>query len=65
MIATEYKVFAEDEGLILRSGPGRDLIFKVTGDDTGGALDYFIVQVAPKMDLPCMFTISRRRLFMS
>jgi mannose-6-phosphate isomerase-like protein (cupin superfamily) len=48
MIATQYKVLASEEGLRLQSGPGRDLIFKVTGEDTGGAFDYFIVQVAPK-----------------
>jgi len=42
-----YTVRAPAEGLRLESGPGRDLIFKVTGDDTGGALDYFIVEVAP------------------
>ncbi len=48
MIATPYKVLAPDEGLRLQSGPGRDLIFKVTGEDTGGAFDYFVVQVAPK-----------------
>ena len=41
------KVLASGEGLRLQSGPGRDLIFKVTGDDTGGAFDYFIVEVAP------------------
>jgi mannose-6-phosphate isomerase-like protein (cupin superfamily) len=41
------KVLAAGEGLRLQSGPGRDLIFKVTGDDTGGAFDYFIVEVAP------------------
>ena len=41
-------VLAPGEGLRLQSGPGRDLIFKVTGDDTGGAFDYFIVEVAPK-----------------
>jgi quercetin dioxygenase-like cupin family protein len=41
------KVLAADEGLRLQSGPGRDLVFKLTGDDTRGALDYFIVQVAP------------------
>ena len=46
-IASTPKVFAADEGLRLQSGPGRDLVFKVTGDDTRGALDYFIVQVAP------------------
>jgi len=34
-------------GLRLQSGPGRDLVFKVTGDDTGGAFDYFVVEVAP------------------
>jgi mannose-6-phosphate isomerase-like protein (cupin superfamily) len=42
-----HKVLAPGEGLRLQSGPGRDLIFKVTGEDTGGAFDYFIVEVAP------------------
>src|SRR5437763_4086453 len=42
-----HKVLGPDEGLRLQSGPGRDLVFKLTGDDTGGAFDYFIVQVAP------------------
>jgi quercetin dioxygenase-like cupin family protein len=42
-----HTVLAADEGLRLQSGPGRDLIFKVTGEETGGALDYFIVDVAP------------------
>jgi quercetin dioxygenase-like cupin family protein len=41
------KFLAADEGLRLQSGPGRDLVFKLTGDDTGGALDYFVVEVAP------------------
>ena len=41
-------VLAPGEGLRLQSGPGRDLIFKVTGEDTGGAFDYFIVEVAPR-----------------
>ncbi len=45
--ASRYKVLAPGEGLHLQSGPGRDLIFKVTGEDTGGAFDYFIVEVAP------------------
>lgn len=38
---------APDEGLRLPSGPGRDLVFKVTGEDTQGALDYFTCEVAP------------------
>jgi quercetin dioxygenase-like cupin family protein len=42
------KVLGPAEGLRLQSGPGRDLVFKVTGDDTGGALDYFLVEVAPR-----------------
>ena len=42
------KVLAPGEGLRLQSGPGRDLVFKVTGEDTGGAFDYFIVEVSPK-----------------
>ena len=45
---TEQVVLAAGEGLRLQSGPGRDLVFKVTGEDTNGALDYFIVEVAPR-----------------
>ncbi len=41
------KFLAHDDGLRLQSGPGRDLVFKVTGEDTAGALDYFVVEVAP------------------
>src|SRR6202162_5518651 len=44
---SQAKVLARGEGLRLQSGPGRDLVFKVTGEDTGGAFDYFIVEVAP------------------
>jgi quercetin dioxygenase-like cupin family protein len=46
-VAAPYIVLAPGEGKILKSGPGRDLVFKLTGDDTGGAFDYFIVNVAP------------------
>ena len=44
----QHTVLAPDEGMRLQSGPGRDLVFKVTGEDTGGAFDYFTVEVAPK-----------------
>lgn len=47
MAALVPKVLAPSEGLRLQSGPGRDLVFKVTGEDTGGAFDYFVVEVAP------------------
>ena len=43
----EHRVLAANDGLRLQSGPGRDLVFKVTGEDTGGAFDYFTVEVAP------------------
>ena len=46
------KVLESHEGLRLQSGPGRDLVFKVTGDDTGGAFDYFVVEVAPMSGPP-------------
>ncbi len=45
--ATTSKALAADEGLRLQSGPGRDLVFKLTGEDTRGALNYFICEVAP------------------
>src|ERR1044072_2226827 len=47
MAALSAKVLAPNEGLRLQSGPGRDLVFKVTGEDTGGAFDLFVVEVAP------------------
>ena len=47
MITSRYIVLAKNEGLTLQSGPGRDLTFKVTGEDTNGAFDYFVVGVAP------------------
>ncbi len=61
MTTLPYTVLAPNDGLRLQSGPGRDLIFKVTGEDTGGAFDYFIVEVAPKAARRCMSTTSRRR----
>jgi quercetin dioxygenase-like cupin family protein len=45
--SSTYTVLKREEGLRLASGPGRDLIFKVTGEQTNGAFDYFIVEVAP------------------
>jgi quercetin dioxygenase-like cupin family protein len=47
MATRPYIVLKPNEGYVLQSGPGRDLIFKLTGDDTGGAFDYFLVGVAP------------------
>jgi len=47
-ITNRPKALAAGEGVRLESGPGRDLIFKATGEDTGGAFDFFIVEVAPK-----------------
>jgi len=46
-ITAVHTVLGPDEGLRLQSGPGRDLVFKVTGEDTRGAFDYFTVEVAP------------------
>ena len=45
--AAAPKALPEAEGLRLQSGPGRDLVFKLTGEDTRGMMDYFICEVAP------------------
>ena len=50
--AATPKALAADDGLRLQSGPGRDLVFKLTGEDTRGALDYFICEVAPHSGPP-------------
>ena len=47
MTVSHYTVLAIGEGVRVAGGPGRDLVFKVTSDDTDGAFDYFIVEVAP------------------
>ena len=52
MSGTAHTVLAPDGGLRLVSGPGRDLVFKVTGDDTGGAFDYFLCDVVAKSGPP-------------
>ena len=51
-ITSKAKALTIDEGLRLTSGPGRDLVFKVTGDDNEGAFDFFTVDVAPKSGPP-------------
>lgn len=56
MAARTPKVLGPDEGLRLQSGPGRDLVFRVAGEDTGGAFDYFVVEAArrsPSTDPAC------------
>ena len=47
MTTLRPQVLDPSGGVRLQSSPGRDLVFKVIGDDTGGALDYVIVEVAP------------------
>ena len=47
MASKKFKIVAEGSGLERRSVPGETLTFKLTGDETGGALDYMIVTVAP------------------
>lgn len=46
------KVLDPADGLRLPSTPGRDLIFKVTADETGGAYDYCVVELAPRNGPP-------------
>ena len=46
--ACSLVALAQGEGMRLQSGPGRDLILKLTGEQTSGAFDYFVVEVAPR-----------------
>ena len=46
-IVTAPKARAAEDGLTSQSGPGRDLVFKLTGEDTRGAVPYFLCEVAP------------------
>lgn len=51
-MATTYKVHAEGEGLVRFSVPGETLLYKVTGEDTEGALDYLILEIQPRTGPP-------------
>jgi len=51
-VMTTAKALPAGEGLRLGSNPSPQLIFKVTGEDTNGALDFFTIKVAPKNGPP-------------
>ena len=52
VITRPHKALAAGEGLLRHSVPGETLLYKVTGDDTGGALDIFLLSIHPKSGPP-------------
>ena len=50
--ARPHKVLAAADGLLRHSVPGETLLYKVTGDDTNGALDTFLLHIQPKSGPP-------------
>lgn len=59
-----HVVWGPGEGLVLQSGPGRDLTFKVTGEDSNGAFDSLWSASHHTVGLPCMSTTCKKRQFM-
>lgn len=51
-MATQYKVLSSQEGLVRHSVPGETLLFKMSGNDPGGAMDYIVLDVQPKNGPP-------------
>jgi quercetin dioxygenase-like cupin family protein len=51
-MAAPYKVLSSAEGLIRQSVPGETLVFKMSGNDPGGALDYVVLDVQPRSGPP-------------
>ena len=47
MASKKAKLVPDGKGLELQSVPGEKLLFKLTGEESGGLLDYLIVTVAP------------------
>ena len=47
-----HKPSAANDGLLRHSVPGETLRYKVTGDDTDGALDIFVLTMQPKSGPP-------------
>ncbi len=52
MTEMKPKIVAADSGLERRSVPGESIVYKLTGDETGGALDYLTVTVDPNIGPP-------------
>ena len=52
VITRPHKALAAGEGLLRHSVPGETLLYKVTGDDTDGALDIFVLSIQPKSGPP-------------
>ena len=46
------KVLAARDGLLRHSVPGETLMYKVTGDETHGALDVFVLDIQPNSGPP-------------
>ena len=47
-----HKALAATDGVLRHSVPGETLMYKVTGDDTNGALDVFVLTMQPKSGPP-------------
>ena len=47
-----HKALAANDGLLRHSVPGETLMYKVTGDDTDGALDCFVLSIQPHSGPP-------------
>ena len=47
-----HKVIAANDGLLRHSVPGETLRYKVTGDETSGALDIFVLDIQPASGPP-------------
>jgi quercetin dioxygenase-like cupin family protein len=47
-----HRALAAGEGLLRQSVPGETLLYKVTGDDTDGALDIFVLSIQPRSGPP-------------
>lgn len=52
VITRPHKALAAGEGLLRHSVPGETLLYKVTGNDTDGALDIFLLSIQPKSGPP-------------
>ena len=62
---TEYKpkIVTAGSGLERRSVPGESFVYKLTGDDSGGTLDYFIVTIDPKIGPPLHLHHNQNEVF--
>jgi len=52
MTEKNSKIVRAGSGLERQAAPGETIVFKLTGEDSGGTMDYMVLTIAPNIGPP-------------